>query len=197
MDLGKLAAAQNSLAKKVILCDAFRKIKTIAGVDCAVAGEKIAAGIVVLSYPKCEALEKAHAVRKISFPYIAGFLAYREAPAILAAYKKLKIAPDVLVMDAQGIAHPRRIGLASHIGVLLNTPTIGVAKSRLVGEYDRRKKIAPLFYEGGQVGWVLNKKLFISPGHKVSIKSSLRIIENCARLPTKIAHEYVNEVAKC
>ena len=118
-------------------------------------------------------------------------------------YEKLEKKPDVLIIDGSGIAHPRGIGIATHIGILLDKPSIGVTKSRLVGEFDERKKCSELIYKGKKVGCALKrngKYIFISPGHKVSLKTSLKIVKKCLldKLPEpiRLAHEYVNEVKK-
>jgi deoxyribonuclease V len=122
------------------------------------------------------------------FPYVPGFLTFREGPVLIKVIKKLSIKPDVILFDGQGIAHPIRLGIASHIGVLLNTPAIGCAKSRLIGEYKepklRRGAWSPLTYNNNVVGAVLRTRdnvrpLFISPGHKIDLKASIDIVLNC------------------
>ena len=194
-----LGAKQLKMAKRVVLKDRIRKPRLIGGADQAFFNTRVVSAIVVCD-DKMKPQEKVHAVQKVTFPYIPGLLAYREGPPIIAAWKKLKQTPDVLLIDGQGIAHPRRAGLACYVGVKLNIPTIGVAKSRLCGEYEEPEKMSSrLFLEGEQVGWVLKtstgSKLFISPGHLVSIKSSLRIVRSCFRNhklpePLRLAHLY-------
>jgi deoxyribonuclease V len=129
------------------------------------------------------------------FPYIPGYLSFREAPAIFSAMEKLSLLPDLLIVDGQGIAHPRRIGIASFLGVLLGLPTIGCAKSRLVGKYEEpapeRGSWSPLIDKGETVGAVLRtrkgvKPVFVSPGHLVTLPEAIEIIMHCAvkyRLP--------------
>lgn len=206
MKVDRYIKEQEELKNKIVLKNMLpKKIKMVAGVDQAFVGrDKIISGIVVLSYPDLEVLEEKNTVNKVNFPYISGLLSYREGPSIIRAYKKLKIKPDILMVDGQGTAHPRGIGIASHIGVLLNIPTIGVAKSRLVGDYDKRKRCAKLMFEGKCVGYVLKtskRPIFISPGHKISMRKSLEIVKKCLRdyrlpEPTRLAHLYVNKVKR-
>jgi deoxyribonuclease V len=200
----KYIKEQERLAKKIVLNDSFGEIKTIAGVDQAFVGNNVISGIVVLSYPDLKVIKKKWATKKSDFPYIPGLLTYKEGPSIVEAYKKLKIQPDILIVDGSGIAHPRGIGLASHIGLVLDKPTVGVTKTKLVGEYEKTKEYSKLIYEGKHVGYILKRKkykpIFISPGHKISLETSLKIVRNCLKNrlpePIKIAHEYVNEVKR-
>jgi deoxyribonuclease V len=131
---------------------------------------------------------KAIVRRRVSFPYIPGLLSFREIPAALAALRALPAAPDLILCDAQGIAHPRRFGLASHLGLLARTPTIGVAKTRLVGEHRappaRRGAWAPLTDRGERIGAVLRtragvKPVYVSIGHRVSLATALRYVMAC------------------
>lgn len=201
MELGELYALQEKLAKKVSLKDGFAldEIEKIAGCDLAYARDTVFCAVVVLEYPSLE-IKKEKIVRtRVSFPYIPGLLAFREKEPILRAVKGIDF--DILMVDGQGIAHPRGLGIASHIGVLLNKPTIGVAKSRLCGEVKGELvagRPAPLIYEGREVGYALVTKkgtrpIYISPGHKVSLATSLEIVRRCSREhklpePTRLAH---------
>ena len=165
-------------------------------------------GIVLLTLPNLEIVEEVSSSASVSFPYIPGLLSFREGPVILEAFKKLKIKPDLIIFDGQGIAHPRGLGIASHIGLLLGIPSIGCAKTRLCGEFaepGRRKgDWSPLALKGADVGGVVRTKndvkpVFVSPGHLIDIKSSIDIILQCAgkyRLPepTRQAHLLVNRV---
>ena len=130
-------ALQKQLSKKVRLIELKNQPKTIAGIDCALTkdGQRIVAAVVVLKPPGFELVEKASDIRKVTIPYIPGLLSFREAPACIAAAKKLKKTPDAFIIDGQGIAHPRRLGLAAHLGLFFNRPTIGCAKSRLTGNF--------------------------------------------------------------
>jgi len=137
MDIDGCIRIQGELRGKIILRDEFpSKIKTIAGVDHAFPEkDRILSCIVVMNYLDMKLIEKKFSEMKVDFPYIPGLLAFREGPSIIKAYRKLKRKPDVLMVDGHGIAHPRGIGIASHVGVLLDTASIGVAKKRLVGDY--------------------------------------------------------------
>jgi deoxyribonuclease V len=158
--------------------------------------------VAVLRFPGLDLAEWAWAELPTDFPYIPGLLSFREIPVILAAMERLTLAPDLVLVDGQGIAHPRRIGIASHLGVLLDLPTIGAAKSRLVGRYDEpgpeRGDRSPLVHRGEVVGAVLRTRsrvgpLFVSAGHRVSLDTAVGYTLACApkyRLPetTRQAH---------
>lgn len=190
-DLGKLRRMQKEIAAKVILEDRFEKpIKVVTGFDLAFLSDEAVAVAVTLNYDTLQVMEKKIIREKTSFPYIPTFLSFREGPPIIKIIKRLKIKPDILMFDSQGISHPLFCGCASHVGVLINRPTIGVAKSRLCGEYYKEPEgvgdWVPLVYEGRTVGAVFKSKggckpLFISPGHLVSLKSSIQIVKRCLR----------------
>jgi deoxyribonuclease V len=205
-------AIQADLAGRVALTDAVSldAIATVAGVDNAyvtIAGEPMAcAAVVALSFPALEVIETVVAWRPVAFPYVPGLLSFREAPAVLAACAGLKAEPDVLLLDGQGYAHPRRCGLASHIGVILERPTIGCAKSRLVGRFTEPERRfgahTPLLDRGEVVGAAVrtrpaSKPLFVSPGHLVSVETAVAVALACSRqgalmpVPTRLAHETV------
>ena len=207
---------QNSLLLKLDLKPAINinDLKTIAGVDCSYLpkrGEEIHLGygaIVVCSFPDLEILEIGKAVQEINFPYIPGLLSFREFPIIEKAWAKLKIKPDCLVFDGQGIAHPRRMGIASHAGILLNCPSIGSAKSILIGEVKepklKRGSYQTLYYKKEAIGVILRsrdnvKPIIVSPGHKMDILTAREIVLNLCRgyrLPEVIrfAHNIVNQM---
>lgn len=188
-------AIQQQLRSQVKLEDDFGDIRTIAGVDAGYEGDQAKAAVVVFSYPALEPLDYVLTYRPAPFPYIPGFLSFREAPAVLAALDEITIKPDMLVLDGQGIAHPRRVGIAAHVGVLTGLPSIGCAKSLLCGHHselpDERGASVPLIHRGEQIGAVLRsrvgvKPLYISSGHRVSLPSALQIILSCLtryRLP--------------
>jgi deoxyribonuclease V len=167
----------------------------VAGVDAAFSEGQAFAAACLYDLPSLEPVEDAAAVKDLRFPYLPGLFAFREGPAILAALKALKRKPDIVLIDGQGIAHPRRFGLASHLGVLLGLPTVGCAKSRLVGEFREpcleRGCRSPLRIDGETVGAVLRTRggvrpLFVSPGHLIDVGTSVRIVlETCAgfRIP--------------
>jgi deoxyribonuclease V len=195
-NLDRLVKEQRSLARKVSLKNGFSNIKAIAGADSAFSKGRVFTSVVACEYPSLKPVESITHSEMESFPYIPGFLSYREAPSIEKAFRKLKAKLDVVLVDGQGICHPRGIGLASHLGIILNVPTIGVAKSRLCGDIKRGR----ILLKGKHIGWTLETKpgtrpLFISPGHKVSIKSSLEIVKNCIKNhklpePLRFAHLY-------
>ena len=176
---------QHELSKKVRICP-LRKIPScIAGVDAAFDVEMVIAVASLYEYPSLLHVTDAVSRQKVRFPYVPGFLSFREGRAIISAIKKLKQWPDVVVVDGQGIAHPLGIGIASHIGVLLDIPTIGCAKSRLVGEYaepgPEKGQWEPLMYKEKRVGAVLRtrdnvKPVFVSPGHLIDLHSSITIV---------------------
>lgn len=203
-------ALQKQLAQRVCLDDHFGKITTVAGVDVGFENKNTIAraAVAVLSFPDLSLIESRIARLAVHFPYIPGLLAFREVPVVLEALQQLQLTPDILLCDGQGIAHPRRLGIASHLGLLTNLPSIGVAKSRLIGEFDmpgeEKGDWQPLRIKGEQVGVVLRsrahvKPLYISPGHKVSIASSMHIVMQCLtkyRFPetTRYAHKLASNV---
>ncbi|OLP18761.1 endonuclease V [Leptolyngbya sp. 'hensonii'] len=188
---------QQTLRDRVITDDRYGPIHTVAGVDAAfeAEGTMTRAAVVVLSFPDLQVQEQAIARRPTRFPYIPGFLSFREVPAILDALAQLSITPDLLLCDGQGIAHPRRFGIACHLGLLTDLPAIGVAKSRLVGTHgavpDERGGWVPLEYRQEVVGAVLRsrvgtKPLYISPGHRISLPGAIEQVMACTtryRLP--------------
>jgi len=200
IDYNKLKEEQLKLAKKVISSDSFEKLEIIAGVDCTYNQDDVIAAIVVCDYKTMDIKEKTFAVVKAKVPYLKGFFAYREGPAISEAYTKLENKPDVMIFDGHGILHPRRIGLASHLGVLLNQASIGVARQLLVGEtkgnivYVDKEARAELIVTREH-----SKPIYISPGHKISLKTSVEIVKHCIKFPHKLpeplhlAHRFANE----
>lgn len=196
---------QENMASQVSLEDSFGTITRVAGADMHFGrswGQGVC-GIVVLSYPDLRPLETAEYAEDVTFPYVPGLLAFREIPLLIGAYKQLRTEPDILFLDGQGYAHPRRFGLASHAGVMLDVPTIGCAKSKLIGTFDKpgdeRGDHTPLYApEGERIGDVLRTKIgakpiFVSPGHRISFESATRIAMECTgryRLPepTRLAH---------
>jgi deoxyribonuclease V len=205
-------ALQRKLAPLVLRRDRFGKIKTIAGADLAFSEDKEEAigAVLVFEFPSLKEIERVYVVAPVRFPYVPGLLSFREAPILLKAFEKLQHRPDMILIDGQGIAHPRRIGIASHLGLLLDRPTIGCAKSRLCGEYlepnKKRGSFSPLLDHGEQVGAVLRtrdgvKPLFISTGHRVRLESAIRIVLECHsgfRLPkpTREADLWVSQLKK-
>ena len=198
-------ALQEQLRSQVITSDDLGEVRAVAGVDAGYepdpdAGAAIErvlarAAIVVLDYPSLRPLDYAIARRPTTFPYVPGFLSFRETPAVLAAIKQLRVRPDLLICDGQGIAHPRRFGIACHVGLLAGIPAIGCAKSLLVGRHapvpDERGASVPLLDRGEQVGVALRtrpgtKPVFISVGHRISLATAIEYVMSCTtkyRLP--------------
>jgi deoxyribonuclease V len=166
------------------------------------------AAVVVLSFPDLIVREEAAAMGRVSFPYVPGLLSFREAPLLLAAFSRLHCAPDAVLVDGQGIAHPRGIGLASHVGLFLEIPTVGCAKSRLVGIGEEPGADAgaqsPLLLDGRTVGTVLRTRrncrpLFVSPGHLMGLAQAAELVLSCCRghrlpEPIRLAHAAVNRL---
>lgn len=184
-DTESARSIQEALAGHVSLQPLKRSPRTIAGVDACFVHENIVAAASLFSYPDLEHLDDAIIKEKARFPYVPGFLSFREGPAIIRALKKLQIQPDVVLFDGQGIAHPRGLGIASHVGVMLDIPTIGCAKSRLVGEFSEpgpfKGDWSPLYCQGRIIGAVLRTRnrvrpLFISPGHRIDLRYSITIV---------------------
>ncbi|MCS2151025.1 deoxyribonuclease V [Scandinavium goeteborgense] len=199
MDLADLREQQRALASSVIREDRFAEDppRLIGGADVGFeqGGEITRAAIVLLTYPGLELVEYQIARIPTTMPYIPGFLSFREYPALLAAWEQLSRKPDLLFVDGHGISHPRRLGVASHFGLLVDVPTIGVAKKRLCGKFEPLSAepgaLAPLMDKQEQLGWVWRSKarcnpLFIATGHRVSQDSALAWVQRCTqgyRLP--------------
>ena len=193
INLEQLKLTQQQLAEQVNLTDDFNSsITLIGGTDVGFEdeGKTTRAAIVILTYPDFDVVEYHVARLKTKFPYIPGYLSFREYPALLSAWEQVEHKPDLLLVDGQGVAHPRRLGIASHLGLLLDMPTIGVAKKRLCGHYNPLPKVAgqvtPLTDKQQQIGWVLQSKnncnpLFISSGHRISQDSALKWVNLCLR----------------
>lgn len=200
-------AIQSDLAAQVIRHNNFSQIKTIAGADIAL-DENIQTGfggVIVYTYPELRELERASSIVPLKFPYIPGLLAFREAPVLLKAFEQLKTKPDLIFLDGQGIAHPRRLGIASHIGLFLNRPTIGVAKKVLVGKYQEPQLAVgsqtPLTDKNETIGFCLRtrfkvKPIFVSIGHRIDLTTAVEIVLTCVdgfRIPkpTREADHFV------
>lgn len=194
---------QNGLREQVVRVDRFESIKTVAGVDIGIRGNIALASVVVLNFPDLEIVDGVVAESHVRFPYIPGYLSFREVPPLLVAFARLQTEPDLVIVDGQGIAHPRRFGLASHLGFVLNKPTIGCAKSRLCGQYTEPAKekgaSSPLFDKDEIIGTVLRTRtnvsvVFVSIGHNISLETARELTVACCpryRLPetTRYAHK--------
>ncbi|MGD0779337.1 MAG: deoxyribonuclease V [Dehalococcoidales bacterium] len=198
-------AIQMELAGEVSRAGKINAPRFIAGVDISVNrfSKRGTGAVVVLSYPDLQIAEIQVVMDRIEFPYVPGLLSFREAPLILAAFEKITLTPDIIMVDGQGIAHPRRFGIASHLGLLLGLPTIGCAKSRLCGEHEIPGNEAGSYKElkdnGEVIGAVLRtragvKPLYVSIGHMIELNSAMEWVVACCRgyrlpEPTRLAHQ--------
>ena len=198
-------AVQRELAALVVCAGGPARVRCVAGVDCSIdrAGRRGTGAVVVLSYPELEVVEVAVAEAALSFPYVPGLLSFREVPLLREAFRKLRGPVDLLLVDGQGYAHPRRFGLACHLGLLLDLPAIGVAKSRLLGEHTEPDRAAgsrsDLVDKGEVIGSVLRtrdgvKPLFVSSGHRIGLAEAEAWVLRCCRgyrlpEPTRLAHQ--------
>jgi deoxyribonuclease V len=204
VSLAQAREIQSNLARQVATEEEVITPSFVAGIDISAPNAQgIARGaVVVLRYPELNIVEVGVAEGKITFPYIPGLLSFRESPLILAACQRLDSLPDLVLIDGQGIAHPRRFGLASHVGLFLNLPTIGCAKSILCGRHgavgEEVGSHAELLDRGERIGAALRTKfgvkpIYVSVGHKIDLASALRWVINCCRgyrlpEPTRLAH---------
>jgi len=168
----------------------LKKIKLLAATDISYRSGRAYAVVAVFSFPELELVEVKRAECKITYPYVPGLLTFREAPCLIKAFSKIKSDPDIIIFDGQGQAHPRKMGVAAHMGIILDKPSIGCGKSRLVGSFREpgRKKSAfsQLYHNSEVIGAVLRsrggvKPLFISPGYKIDLNSSIIIVLSCCR----------------
>lgn len=181
---------QSKLAAAVVRQNRLGPVNRVAGVEVAITEEMARAAVVVLSYPGLEPVEAALATRPVTFPYVPGLLSFREGPVIMAALARLERPPDLLIVAGQGVAHPRRLGLASHIGLLADVPSIGCAKSKLCGTY------GPLAAARGSVSFLMDgaekigaavrtrarvKPIIVSTGHRIDLLTGIDYILGCSR----------------
>lgn len=186
----KAHETQLRLSKEIIFEDTLpEKIGFVAGVDVAYARGMSIGAVAVLDYDSLKLVESQTALCKTRFPYIPTLLSFREIPPTVLSIKKLHVQPDIFLVDGQGFAHPYRCGFASHLGLAIGKPTIGVAKSRLFGEAERTKtedKVAFLKHKGEVVGAIVTikrgcKPVYVSVGHMVSLETAIKIVKHCAR----------------
>jgi len=203
---------QDRLRERVVLEDCFKRIRYVAGADIAFDPEtQVAfAGVVVYRFPELKEVERRMARRKLQFPYVPGLLSFRESPILMAAFARLKTDPDLILIDGHGRAHPRLFGLACHIGVLFDKPTIGCAKSLLVGNAGepaaKAGSSAPLEFRGERVGVVLRTRdgtrpIFVTQGHSISLPTAVKVVRRCIdgyRIPkpTREADRYVRDLRR-
>ena len=210
---------QRELAPRVVRRDrlgrgGWRKLRTVAGADLSLCDDHGFAAVIVYSFPDLVEVERASAVGKLRFSYVPGLLSFRELPLLLEAFGKLKSKPDAIIVDGHGLAHPRRFGLACFLGLVLDTPTVGCGKSRLVGSYKmpaaKAGATSPLVIgqkdHAEQVGTVLRTKrgvspLFVSIGHRVSLPTAVKVVEACGdgyRLPKpqRLADQWTKQLRR-
>jgi len=211
-DISSARALQEKLRGLVVKQDRIGMLRYVAGADVSYSkgSDEYFAGVVLMSYPEMEVLEESWAVGSAPLPYVPGYLSFREGPVTLNAFNALSRRPDLVIFDGQGLAHPRGMGLASHLGLLLGIPSIGCAKSVLVGEFDEpsdsRGSMTPMTFKGETVGMVVRtrdgvKPVYVSVGHGVSLETACGLVLDCARgyrlpEPTRRAHLLVNRARR-
>jgi len=200
VDVESARQVQEKLRKKLVIKGGTSRIRIVAGLDAAYSEDDSRAfGVAVLyDLKSMKALHLSRATVKVRFPYRTGFLSFREIPALEKALSELPERPQALICDGQGILHPRQMGLAAHIGVLLDIPSVGCAKSRLVGEYEEpglsRGNMSPIFYRGKRYGMAVRtrtgvKPVLVSPGHRMGVMPAARLVlraSYCFRLPEPV-----------
>ena len=207
-------ALQTELREKLVLKGGPRAPRLVAGIDVSFARSHgpsaCYAAVVVLRFPEAEVIEEAYAAGETAFPYIPGLLTFREGPIVLAALAEIAGEPDALMFDGQGICHPRGFGLAAHLGYLLDRPSVGCAKSLLVGEHGPlgldAGETAPLLVTGKELGAAVRtrdgvKPVYVSPGHRVGLDAAVAIVLRATRgrrlpEPTRLAHQAVTRYRK-
>jgi deoxyribonuclease V len=211
VDYRAAVAIQEGLRGKLILEDRLSgDMRIVAGADisCTKGDDRLFAAVILLDAFTFDVIEEATYSGRASIPYIPGLLSFREGPALLRAFEKLRNRPDVILFDGQGIAHPRGFGLAAHMGLILDIPSVGCAKTRLVGTFrepgERRGQHSPLIHNEKRIGTVLRTKdrvkpVLVSQGHRVSLERAVRIVLQCARRyripePIRRAHILVNRL---
>lgn len=203
---------QNELRAKLDIAERELYITTIGGADISLNlySTTIYAGIILLSFPQLKPLAYSLVKAETDFPYVPGFLAFREVPALVTVWEQMEIKPDLLIVDGHGIAHPRRMGIAAHFGTVTGQPSMGCAKKRLFGKFEEPGleygSFSPIYDKQEQIGYAFRSKaktapVFISPGYGLGMQNSLEVIQQCTgkyRIPepTRLAHELVNRFRK-
>lgn len=209
---GEAARLQEKLRARVRLSGDVEAVSLVAGADASYSkgSDEIYAVVVALSYPDLTVVEQVSARAVTSFPYIPGYLTFREGPALLAAFRKMQSEPDVIFFDGQGVAHPRGLGIASHMGVLLDRPTVGVAKNLLVGTAEdpgaSRGSLSPIRRDGEMIGMAVRTKertkpVYVSVGNQISLARAVDLVLATTRgyrlpEPTRQAHLYANVIRR-
>jgi deoxyribonuclease V len=200
---------QKHLSEQIREMSLSKPVRNIAGVDVSYArrGREVYGAVLVFTFPDLILTDKALASDTVKFPYISGLLSFREAPVLIKAFRKIRTWPDVIIFDGQGMAHPRGMGIASHMGLMLDCPSLGCAKSRLVGIHgplaEDKGSTAALTHHGRVVGAVVRtregvKPVFVSPGHAITLPEAIRLVLDCCRgyrLPEPIrqSHHAANQ----
>lgn len=196
---------QLQLHDKIMLHELHEPVELIAGADVSYSRKlkKSFASVLIFKYPELAIIERAEAIADVHFPYVPGYLTFREAPVLLSAFEEITLVPDLVLFDGQGIAHPRHLGIAAHLGLFLNIPTIGCAKSRLIGEYDEvgfeRGDYSALLHRNEVIGAVVRtrknvKPIFVSPGFKITVDESLEwALKTCLgyRIPEPVRQSHM------
>jgi deoxyribonuclease V len=206
-DIKQAKVIQEKLAKKIIVCKLSKPVKRIAACDVSYLKSRnmLIGGMVIMDWPGLNIIETVIQTNPVTFPYIPGYLSFREAPVLLALIARFKRKIDIFMFDGHGRAHPRGLGIASHIGVLLDKPSLGCAKKKLVGAYDqpadRKGASAHLTFKGKIVGRVVRtragtKPVFVSVGHRITLRQGVELILSCSRKyripePLRQAHQLV------
>jgi deoxyribonuclease V len=212
LTIGKAKKLQVELASEVLHTPILKTPKIVAGTDCSLnlKTNRIFSAVVLFSYPKLEIMETKSANMPITFPYVPGFLSFRECPVLIEAFKKLKNTPDLVFVDGHGVSHPRKLGIASHLGLWLGISTVGCAKSVLVGKYKSLGKYAGSYDylkdKGKTIALALRTKdnckpVFISVGHKIDLESALKFTLKCfdgyrIPKPSRIADKLAREISR-
>ena len=212
LSIAQATQIQNQLLEKINVNERELNITTIAGADISLNlySTTIYAGIILLSFPRLVPLAYALVKSETDFPYVPGYLAFREVPALVKAWELFPVKPDITVIDGHGIAHPRRMGIATHFGIVTGQPSMGCAKNILCGKYEEpalhQHAYSTIIHRQENIGYAYRSKnktapVYISPGHLIGIQNSLEVIRQCTgkyRIPepTRLAHELVNRFRK-
>jgi len=211
-DIKEATRIQDNLRHFIELKPSKKEYQLIAGADTAYSKRdgSVFAAVVVMRFPELVTVDRARAQSMVTFPYQPGFFVFREGPVLIKALQRLQTSPDVIMFDANGVAHEKGIGMASHLGLMLDIPSIGCAKKKLVGEHEdpdnTLNATKPLLYKGRQVGSVIRtrvdvKPLFISAGHKIDLESAVEIVSSTTRgyrlpEPMRVAHILSNKMRR-
>jgi len=203
IDIKRMREEQVKLAKKLEIREMQAEITKIGGCDRVYMDKKMICAITVMGYPGLKLLEKKYSIVDIEQPYVPGYLFYREGPGIIETYNKLENKPDVLMVDGSGIIHPRKIGLVSHLGLVLDIATVGITRSMMCGELKGDKVYINDEIRGQLVVTKANSNpVFVSPGHKISLKKAVKLVKETTKIPYKMpepvamAHKFANKLKK-